>query len=67
MAHENVTWVGYTEAGQLSGFSRKTLRRLTRNGRLRATKISGAVMIDKHSLGKYMGDHGYAEQLRLFD
>jgi excisionase family DNA binding protein len=63
----NQDWVGYPDAQRLSGFSQGTLRRLIRNGQLRATKIGGATMIDLHSLKKYMRDHGYAEQLRLFD
>ena len=67
MPNENVTWVGYMEAEQLSSFSRKTLRRLLRNGQLRARKIGGEMTIDKRSLAKYMRDRGYAQQLRLFD
>jgi excisionase family DNA binding protein len=63
----NQDWVGYPDAQRLSGFNQGTLRRLIRNGQLRATKIGGAMMIDLHSLKKYMRDHGYAEQLRLFD
>jgi hypothetical protein len=69
LPNENVSqdWVGYPEAQRFSGLGRRTLRRLSRNGRLRATKIGGATMIDMHSLENYMRDHGYAEQLRLFD
>ena len=67
MPNENVTWVGYTEAEQLSSFSRRTLSRLARNGQLRARKIGGEMTIDKRSLAKYMHDHGIAQQLRLFD
>jgi Helix-turn-helix domain len=69
LPNENVSqdWVGYPEAQRFSALSRKTLRRLIRNGELRTTKISGPTMIDKRSLKKYMRTHGYAEQLRLFD
>ena len=67
MPHENVTWVGYTEAERFSGLSRRTLRRLARTGPLRAKKIGGELRIDKRHLAKYMHDRGYAEQLRLFD
>jgi excisionase family DNA binding protein len=59
--------IGYPEAERFSGFSRRTLRRLIGNGQLRAAKIGRAMRIDKHSLEKYMHDHDYAEQLRLFD
>jgi excisionase family DNA binding protein len=66
--NEDVTWVGYAEAKQLSSLSRRTLRRLVKNGELRASaKIGRATRIDLHSLEKYMCDHGYAQQLRLFD
>jgi hypothetical protein len=66
---ENVSqdWVGYPEAQRISGLGRRSLRRLTRNGQLRATKIGGATMINMRSLETYMRNHGYAEQLRLFD
>ncbi len=67
MPNENVTWVSYTEAEQRSSISRRTLRRLIKDGQLRATKIGGEMRIDKRSLEKYMHDHGYAQQLRLFD
>ena len=67
MPNENVTWVSYTEAEQRSSISRRTLRRLIKDGQLRATKIGGEMRIDKRSLEKYMLDHGYAQQLRLFD
>jgi excisionase family DNA binding protein len=69
LPNENVSqdWVGYPEAQRFSGLGQRTLSRLIRSGRLSATKIGGAMMIDKHSLDKYMSDHGYAEQLRLFD
>jgi excisionase family DNA binding protein len=59
--------VGYPEAQRFSGLSRGTLRRLIRDGRLRATKIGGEMRIDKRSMEKYMHDHGIAQQLRLFD
>ena len=65
--HPNEDWIGLQEAERFSGLSRATLRRLIRNGEIRATKIGGTMMIDKHSLEEYMRDHGYAEQLRLFD
>ena len=69
MPNENVTqdWVGYPEAQRVSGLGRETLRRLVRNGQLRATKIGAVLRIDKQALENYMRDHGYAEQLRLFD
>jgi excisionase family DNA binding protein len=67
LPNENVTWVSYTEAEQRSSISRRTLRRLIKDGQLRATKIGGEMRIDKRSLEKYMHDHGYAQQLRLFD
>jgi excisionase family DNA binding protein len=60
-------WVSLLEAERFSGLGRRTLWRLIRSGRLCATKIGGAMMIDKHSLETYTSDHGYAEQLRLFD
>jgi len=50
-----------------SGLSRRTLRRLIRSSQLRATKNGRETMIDKQSLERYMHDHGYAEQLRLFE
>jgi excisionase family DNA binding protein len=59
--------ISFAEAQQFSGLSRGILRRLIRDGRLRATKIGGEMRIDKRSLEKYMHDHGYAQQLRLFD
>ena len=55
------------EAQRFSGLSRSTLRKLVSDGQLRATKIGMAGRIDKHSLESYMRNHGYAEQLRLFD
>ena len=69
MPNENVTqdWIDLTEAEWFSGLSQRTLRRLIRNGQLRATKIGQAMMIDKHSLENYMRDHNFGEQLRLFD
>jgi hypothetical protein len=64
LPNEDVTqdWVSEQEAQQFSGLSQETLRMLVKNN-----EIGGATMIDKHSLEKYMRDHGYAEQLRLFD
>ncbi len=69
MLNENIThdWVDLTEAERFSGISRRTMRRLIRNGQLRATKIGQEMMIDKHSLRRYMRDHNFGEQLRLFD
>ena len=63
----NQNWISELEAQRFSGFSRATLRRLIKNGEIRATKVGGATMIDKDALAKYMRDHGYAEPLRLFD
>ena len=64
MPNQKVTqdWVSEQEAQRISGLSRETLLMLIEIG-----KIGGATMINKHSLEKYMRDHGYAEQLRLFD
>jgi excisionase family DNA binding protein len=56
-----------SEAQRFCGFSRRTLRRLIKHGQLRATKIGGEMRIDNRSLEKYMHDHGYVQQLRLFD
>jgi excisionase family DNA binding protein len=69
LTNEDVSqdWVGYPEAQRLSGLSWVTLRRLVRNGQLRDMKTGRATRIDKHSLENYMRNHGYAEQLRLFD
>jgi excisionase family DNA binding protein len=69
LPNENDPDLSYSEleAQRTSGLNRRTLRRLMRNGQLRATKIGRVTRIDKHSLAKYMHDHGYAEQLRLFD
>ena len=69
MPNEQVTqdWVSEAEAQRLSGLSLATLRRLIKTGEIRAKKVGGATMIDKHSLEEYMRDHGLAEQLRLFD
>ena len=69
MSNERVTHdeVSELEAQRFSGFGRATLRRLVRNGEIRATKVGGATRIDKHSLEEYMRDHDLAEQLRLFD
>jgi len=69
MANENVNqvWVSYLEAQLFSGLSQGTLRRLVRADQLRGTKIGRSNKIDKHSLEDYMRNHGYAEQLRLFD
>ena len=64
---ETQDWVSELEAQRFSGLSRATLRRLIKNGEIRATKVGGATMIDKHSLEEYMRDHDLAEQLRLFD
>jgi excisionase family DNA binding protein len=69
MPNENATQdsVSYLEAQRFSGLSRGTLRKLVRNGQLRDMKIGRARRIDRYSLEKYLLDHGYAEQLRLFD
>jgi excisionase family DNA binding protein len=69
LPYEYVTrnWISYLEAQRLSGLSRGTLRRLIKNGEIRATMVGGATMIDKHFLEEYMRDHDLAEQLRLFD
>ena len=68
MPNEDVTQDGVSElvAQRFSGLSRATLRRLIKNGEIRAMKVGGARRIDKHSLEHYMRDRGYAEQLRLF-
>jgi excisionase family DNA binding protein len=68
LPNEDVTQDGVSElvAQRTSGLSRATLRRLIKNGEIRATKVGGARRIDEHSLEKYMRDRGYAEQLRLF-
>ena len=64
MPSEDVTqvWVSEPEAQRFSGLSQETLRMLVKIG-----EIGGTTMIDKHSLEKYMRDHAYPEQLRLFD
>jgi excisionase family DNA binding protein len=69
LPNENDPDLSYSEleAQRFCGFSRRTLRRLIKDGQLRATKIGGEMRIDKRSLEKYMHDHGYAQQLRLFD
>jgi len=64
---ETQDWVSELEAQRISGLSRATLRRLIKNGEIRATKVGGARMIDKRSLEEYMRGHDLAEQLRLFD
>jgi hypothetical protein len=69
LPNEDVTQDVVSElvAQRFSGLSRATLRGLTKNGEIRATKVGGATMIDMRTLEMYMRDHGYAEQLRLFD
>jgi len=61
------SWVSYQEAERISGLSRGSLTKLIGNGRLHAAKAGRVMRISKHSLEKYMRDHGLAEQLRLFD
>ena len=69
MPDENVSqdWVGYPEAERLSGFSRITLRRLIRNGQLRAAKIGRATRIDKHSLEAFIENHPTQPKLPGFE
>jgi len=68
LPNEDVTQDGVSEleAQRFSGLRQATLRRLIKNGEIRAMKVGGARRIDKHSLEHYMRDRGYAEQLRLF-
>jgi excisionase family DNA binding protein len=61
-------WVSYpVEAERFSGFNRRTLRRLVRNGQLRATKIGGAMMIHMHSLEAYVETHPTQPMLPGFE
>ena len=60
-------WVDYPEAERLSGLSRTTLRRLIRDGLLRATKVGRVRRIDKHSLEAFMKAHPTQPKLPGFE
>ena len=59
MRSENVSqgWVGYPEAQRLTGFSRLTLRKLVKNGWLRATNVDRETRFDKHVLEAFAENH----------
>jgi excisionase family DNA binding protein len=59
--------IGFAEAEQLSGLSRGILRRLIRNGQLRATKVGRATRIDKHSLEAFFENYPTQPKLSGFD
>jgi excisionase family DNA binding protein len=63
----NQDWVGYPEARRLSGLSRATLRRLVRNGQLRATKVGRATRIERHSLEVFVENHPTQPRLPGFE
>ena len=67
MPKGNIAWVGYTEAEQLSSFSRRTLRRLVRNGQLHAIKVGRAKRIDKRSLEALLENYPAQPQLPGFE
>jgi excisionase family DNA binding protein len=69
LPNENVSqeWAGYLEAERFSGLSRTALRRLLRNGQLRAAKIGRATRIDKHSLEAFMENHPTQPKLPGFE
>lgn len=47
-------WLTYREAEQLVGLSRSTLWRLSRDGKIRVSKIGRAARISRESLNAYM-------------
>jgi len=69
LSNDNVgqEWVGYQAAERLSGLSRSALRRLIRNGQLRAAKIGRVTRIEKRSLEAFMEHHPTQPQLPGFD
>jgi excisionase family DNA binding protein len=60
-------WLTYKEATALVGLSRTKLWALISAGEVKAAKAGKAVRIHRGSLEKWMANHDYAEQLRLFD
>jgi excisionase family DNA binding protein len=60
-------WIGYPESQRLSGLSQATLRRLIRNGQLRATKVGRTTRIDEHSLEAFVENHPTQPQLPGFE
>ena len=69
MRNENVNQnlVGYLEAQRFSGLSRGTLRRLIRDGRLRATKVGRATKINKRSLEIFVKNRPVQPRLPGFE
>lgn len=69
LPNENVTqdWIGYLEAQRFSGLNGETLRRLIRNGQLRATKIGQDTKIAKRSLEAYVENHPTQPKLPGFE
>ncbi len=60
-------WVSYPEAERFSGVGRGTLRKLVRNGQLRAAKTGQVTRIDKHSLRFFMEHHATQPKLPGFE
>jgi hypothetical protein len=50
-------WVGYSEAQRLTGFGRPALRKLVKNGRLRATSVNRETRFDKYVLEAFVENH----------
>lgn len=59
MRSKNVSqgWVGYSEAQRLTGFGRPALRKLVKNGRLRATIVNRETRFDKYVLEAFVENH----------
>ncbi len=68
MPNENIRedWIGYPEAERFTGFSRRTLRRLVRNGQPRAARMGQVTRIDKHSLEAFVEHHATQPKLPGF-
>jgi excisionase family DNA binding protein len=67
MPKGNIAWLDYPEAERFSAFSLRTLRRLIRDGRLRAKKIGREMRIDKRSLEAFLENHPAQPRLPGFE
>ena len=59
--------IGFTEAQQFSGLSRGSLRKLIRDGRLRASKVGRATKINKRSLEIFVKNRPVQPRLPGFE